>query len=47
MGKVKGQKIGVNRALCTHAVGGKSSFITLKTGASSAWLFSILGLTVL
>lgn len=46
MGKDKGQKIGVNTALCTH-VGGKRSFITLKTGACSPWLFGILGLILL
>lgn len=47
MGKVKGQKIGVNTALCTHAVGGERSFITLKTGECNVWLFGILGLSLL
>jgi len=47
MGKVKGQKIGVNTALCTNVVGGESSSITLKTQACSAWLFCITGLTLL
>lgn len=47
MSKVKGQKIGVNTALCTHAVDGERSFITLKTGAGNAWLFGMLGLTLL